>query len=98
MSSQTPAFTVTIPADFWKPTGPDDDPKARLLCTGIINGHHHHVEAYQVKRDKEGVQTIANSYFEEEWQGICALNTTSPFCEQRIGRRSYVIVMQPYGD
>ena len=95
--NSAPAFDVKIPADSWEETGPEDDPKCRLLCTGVINGHHFHVEAYQVK-NVDIVQTIANDYFDDEWEGICRLNTESAFCTMKIGRRVYVVIMQPFGD
>lgn len=93
---------LEIPPGAWEPTGPDENPGARLLCTLSINGYAFHCEAYEVQGcgagDQEGEQDIADPYFESEWHGICRLNENSPYTTMEIGGRHYVVVMTPFGD
>jgi hypothetical protein len=87
-----------IRPDKWEKSGPKDNQLARLLTTVRINGHFFHCEAYQVRKNRDGEQCIADPSFQEEWEGMCALQNHDggPFTTQRIGRREYVIVISPF--
>lgn len=95
-------ITATIPPEAWEQTGPEENPATRLLCTLRINDYPFHVEAYEVTGcgagDQEGEQDIADSYFGDEWRGICLLNQDSAYQTMDIGGRFYVVVMTPFGN
>jgi hypothetical protein len=91
-------IAIEIRLHHWEPSGDKADPRARLLTTIKINGQSFHVEAYQVRKDRRGEQVIADPHFQEEWDGLGALQNHDggPFTTQRIGRREYVIVVSPF--
>lgn len=91
-------IAIEIRPHHWEPSGPTNNPRARLLTTIRINGQSFHCEAYHVRRNRDGEQCIADRYFEGEWDGMTALQNHDggPFTTQRIGRREYVIVISPF--
>lgn len=90
--------SIEITETEWETTGPEGNPRARLLAQIDVCGLPMHLEAYEVRNDPEMGQVIADNYFAAEWSGICALNTDSPFMTMEIGGREYVLIAQPHGD
>jgi len=92
------SINITIPPSAWEPSGDKSNPRGRLLATMEINGQSFHVEAYHVRNNRDGEQGIADPIFQEEWDGITALQNHDggPFTTQRIDRREYVIVISPF--
>jgi hypothetical protein len=91
-------IAIEIRPQHWEPSGDYGNPRGRLLATMKINGQSFHVEAYHVRKNRDGEQCIADPHFQEEWNGMGALQNHDggPFTTQRIGRREYVIVISPF--
>lgn len=78
-----------------RPCGPEGNPKSYLLGTVLILGAHFHVEAYQVRNNKEREQTAVEADHETNLSNI--LTVVDDFAETvKIGRRQYVLAITPY--
>ena len=87
---------LDVPEEAWEATGPEDDPKSRLLTTLQINGWANHLEAIAVKT-KRGIQVAAHSSFQSNLDGMYqAAETEGAFQSVKIGRRWYVLLMTPF--
>ena len=90
-------FDLNIPDDDWAFSGPEGNEQSRLLACVCVNGIHHHLEAYQVKVDEEGIQAVADSSFESNYEGMCmASEPDGRYQTVEIHEREYVLVMTPY--
>jgi hypothetical protein len=96
-------LALQIPDEAWEESGPkeeDDpegsDPSLRLLAQATINGTPCHVEAYRVAKDD--IQRVDGAYFEQEWNGLCALQDYGAYQTTTIRGREYVLVITPHCD
>lgn len=91
------AVTVNIPVDAWQPNGPEDDPTSRLLSSLVIYGTYHHLEAYAVTEDENGIQVAAHPIFQSNLDGMYEVGEPDKAFEcVTIGLRQYVLAMTPY--
>jgi len=92
-------INIHIPEEAWEPTGKsggeDEDPRARLLATLIINGVSHHLEAFAVTV-VNGIQE-PHPRFEHEYEGMCQMSQPDgQYNTVTIAGREYVIGMSPF--
>lgn len=89
------AFDVTVGPEVWEQTGSENDRRSRLLASAIINGRHFHMEAYATDPDASE-QRLADSWFEDEWRGLCLLEPDGAFETQEIEGRAYIVILRPH--
>jgi len=88
--------SITIPLDQWEETGPEHDPKARLLAMLEVNGSLLHLEAYSVRETRYGVQLYPE--FEDTW-AVRAIRESAEHEKvhrTKIAGRMYVLIATPY--
>lgn len=93
MRDSRDAIDVTAPT--WEETGPETDPKSRLLATIKINGLNMHLEAWQIHSDS----TNQDAKWMELNDKLGTLQNMMDcdFQTTKIGWRDYVLVCTPYG-
>ena len=90
------AVTVEVPDDAWEPTGPEEDPTARLLASLVVCGCYHHLEAYAIDPDDD-IQQAAHESFQSNLDGMYAVGEPDKrFQSVEIKGREYVLTMTPY--
>jgi len=88
---------IDVPEEAWEESGPEDDPRARLLAGLVINGCSIHLEAYAVDYDKDGAQRFVDStYFESEQHAVLDVFVDGAATTAEIRGREYVLVATPY--
>jgi hypothetical protein len=89
--------TIRIPPDAWTATGSDEDATSRLLCCLVINGTAHHLEAYAVTTEPDGLQKAADPLFETNVDGMYRVaEPDQPFQTITISGRTYVLALTPH--
>jgi hypothetical protein len=90
-------ISIDVPDNYWKPTGQEEDPTARLLTTVFVNGTPHHLEAYAVKDGIDYVQAVIDRAFESNYEGMCmASEPNGRYETTEIMGRDYVLMMTPH--
>jgi len=91
-------FDLPIPDNCWEECGMEDDNMAaRLLTTVCVSGVHHHLSAYEVKVNDDGIQVVTDSSFEENYEGMCMESQPEGrYQTLKIRGRDYVLCMTPF--
>lgn len=85
---------IAIPDDVWLETGPDEDPRARLLSRIEISGTVMHLEAIAVSRDANRIQQADSA--EDTLTNLAILaEPDGPFDVTSVAGRDYVLVAYP---
>ncbi len=86
---------LNIPPAMWEETGPDNDPKSRLLTQITINGCNMHLEAWQIHSDSD--DQVAKWGTLQDDLGTLQNMMDCDFQTTKIGQRNYVLVCTPFG-
>jgi hypothetical protein len=104
-TTTTDVFSLSIPDAAWRAVGdPADsdegrtaDERSLLMVAVTINGTFHHLVAYEVSLDEDGVATPADEDKSEEIDNYyVAAGADGSFDTTTIGDREYVVVMTPF--
>lgn len=86
---------IEIPDSLWLETGPDEDPRARLLSRVEILGTFMHLEAIAVRTDPDHIQRADHS--DESFANLAIYaEPDGPFDTTAIRGRDYVLVAYPF--
>jgi hypothetical protein len=90
-------INMTIPDSAWEAIGWDNGPaEDRLLAQVVINGTHHHLDAYRAKVLPDGCVVLANEEMEDEQMPRLQSLYEGGYDLTTIRGRQYVVVMYPH--
>jgi hypothetical protein len=92
---------ITVPDDAWEDSGPEEDPKSRLLAELEINGTWFHLEAFAVEYREQtettfGEQHFADLAFEDEEHAVLDVFVEGAAATVTIKGREYALVVTPH--
>jgi hypothetical protein len=92
-------INLTIPDDAWEAIGWNDGPPHdRLLAQVVINGTHHHLDAYRATVEPDGCVVLANPAMEEEQMPLLQALYDGGYDLTTIRGERYVVVMYPHAN
>jgi len=88
-----PGYAINIPIEDW-----EDTMDGRLLTTIYINQVAFHLEAIEVKTNKQGIQCAANQMLMGDYYEnlAAAHNPAGSLHEIRLGEKNYAVFIRPF--
>jgi hypothetical protein len=87
--------TIPLAHLTFEPSGPEANPRARLLATIKIGPTHMHLEAYEITEDDQGVQR-AVVYDEDVEKVYAGVNAEGGWQTTEIDGKEYVVIATPF--